>query len=49
MLPVEVIKKDLRFSDRDHCMKFLTEKGVVFNADQSKVDCKLSTAPVQAS
>lgn len=48
MVGVSFLQSELGFSDSDKCVQFLREKGAVFNADSTKLDCKLSAAALQA-
>lgn len=48
MLQIDYIQNELSFSNRDDCMQFLVDKGVVLSEDNTKVDCKQSMAAVQA-
>lgn len=48
MVAVSFVQSELGFSNSEDCFQFLSEKGAVFNADKTKVDCKLSTTALQA-
>jgi len=47
LLPVDFLQTELGFTARQPCMDFLQQMGVVFNADQTKIDCKASAAAAQ--
>lgn len=49
MLSVDYVENELAFKSREECLEFLQGKGVSFNADESKMDCKLSMGAVMAS
>lgn len=48
MVSVELLQRELAFSEREDCVKFLEEKGVIFNEEKSKVDGKQSMTAVQS-
>jgi len=41
-LSLEFVQELLGFSDVSECKEFLTESGMKFTADQTKIDCKES-------
>lgn len=48
MVGVSFVQSELGFSNSEDCFQFLKEKGAVFSADNTKLDCKLSSTALQA-
>ncbi|XP_028395086.1 leukocyte receptor cluster member 8 homolog [Dendronephthya gigantea] len=49
LLPVAFVQSELAFADEATCQEFLKGLGLILNADNTKLDCKLSQAVLSSS
>lgn len=48
MVSLNFLQQELAFSEQGDCIKFVEEKGLIMNADKSKLDAKQSMVAIQS-